>query len=159
MLLELRKYFLTLFLFFFYAATFAEESNLPVYVLQNDSKIKAILFDTFGTVVDWRGTMVGEFHTFFQQKKIKHIDVEQFVESWVNAYAEDMGQISEGKKPFLTVDELNKKSLDKTLKHYSIFNDFSEKQRENMWLVWHRLKPWPDSVSGFNSLYASLDCY
>ncbi len=114
--------------------------------------IKAVLFDTFGTVVDWRGTMVSEFSSLFQTKKISGISAETFVETWVMAYSDNMSKISEKKGPFATVDALNKLSLDETLKKHNLFNRFTPIERHHMWLVWHRLKAWPDSVNGLNEL-------
>lgn len=113
--------------------------------------VKAILFDTFGTVVDWRGSMVSEFNDLFKAHDID-INVENFVEDWVNAYSDNMAKLSQDPNNFKTVDELNKLALDATLKKHHIYHHFSEQQREHMWLMWHRLKPWPDSVSGLNQL-------
>ncbi len=113
--------------------------------------IKAILFDTVGTVVDWRSSMVNEFQPLFKHKDLS-INAESFVEGWVNAYAENIEKISTHPENFKTVDELNDISLDNTLKKYRIFSLFSTPQRKHMSLVWHRLKPWPDSVAGLNQL-------
>ncbi len=114
--------------------------------------IKAVLFDIFGTVVDWRGTMVKEFSSLFLQKGITDIDCEAFVESWVTAYSQNMSDISEDKKPFAIVDELNKIALDHTLDQYHITDRFSDVEKEHMWMIWHRLEPWPDSISGIDKL-------
>ena len=114
--------------------------------------IKAVLFDVFGTVVDWRGTMVKEFGRLFRQKGITEIDCEEFVEVWVSAYSKNMGEISEGKRAFTIVDELNKLALNETLQRYNIAGKFSEEEIEKMWMVWHRLEPWPDSVVGIDKL-------
>src|SRR5436853_45105 len=107
--------------------------------------IKAILFDIFGTVVDWRGTMVKELNGFFNQKGITDVNVEDFVEIWVNAYSKNMHEISEGKRAFALVDELNKIALIETLQKYNIADKFTEDEKEHIWMVWHRLEPWPDS--------------
>lgn len=119
---------------------------------KKNNKIKAILFDTFGTLVDWRGSMKKELDIIFQNKKIRNIDLEAFVEAWVMAYSDNMSDISEGKKKFETVDELNRQSLNKTLKKYGIFNHFTLNDRNHIYWIWHRLTPWPDSVLGLNIL-------
>lgn len=118
--------------------------------------IKAVLFDVFGTVVDWHGTMLQEFITLFHQKEITDVTSEEFVEAWVDAYAENMSQISEGKAPFETVDALNRVALDNTLEKYHLLEKFTDSERQQMWLIWHRLTPWPDSVPGLNKLKESF---
>ncbi|KGP62712.1 hypothetical protein EP47_13480 [Legionella norrlandica] len=117
-----------------------------------DDYIKFVLFDIFGTVVDWRGTMVKEFGILFDQKGIRNVDCEELVEIWVNAYSENMKNISEGKNSFATVDELNERALNKTLQEFHIYNKFTEMERKQMWMIWHRLRPWPDSVFGINKI-------
>lgn len=118
---------------------------------QNDF-IKAVLFDVFGTVVDWRGSMVKEFSELFDQKEITNINCEEFVEKWVNTYAENMRKISEGTSAFALVDELNRIALNNILREYHLFDVLTCDEREHMWLIWHWLTPWPDSVSGINAL-------
>ena len=114
--------------------------------------IKAVLFDIFGTVVDWRGTMVKEFSGLFSQKGIMDVNCEEFVEIWVSAYSKNMCEISEGKRSFTIVDELNKIALNETLQKYNIADKFTDEETEQMWMVWHRLEPWPDSVFGIDKL-------
>ena len=120
-------------------------------VLQKDC-IKAVLFDIFGTVVDWRGTMVKEFRDFFSQKGIIDVNCEEFVEIWVNAYSKNMREISEGNRSFTLVDELNIIALTETLLKYNIADKFTDEETKQMWMVWHRLEPWPDSVFGITKL-------
>ena len=128
------------------------QANTVLAEPTQDPTIKAVLFDTFGTVVDWRGTMLDEFTALFKQKGIDDGMCDTFVTSWVQAYAENMRAVNEGRIPFATVDELNQMALDKTLQAYDWFERFSSEERHRMWSVWHRLRPWPDSVSGLNEL-------
>ncbi len=118
--------------------------------------IKAVLFDIFGTVVDWRGTMVSEFSGLFNQKGIADINCEDFVETWVNAYSNNMHEISEGKKPFALVDELNRIALNETLQKHNIIDQFTDEEKTQMWMIWHRLEPWPDSILGIDKLKAQF---
>lgn len=111
-----------------------------------------ILFDVFGTLVDVRGTMIREFNLLFMHEGITHISCEEFTEAWINAYSDNMKNICEGRSSFATVDGLNKFALDKTLEQFQIYNEFNEHEREHMCLIWHRLTPWPDSVSGIIQL-------
>lgn len=96
--------------------------------------------------------MVKELAMLFRQKGIQNVDCEDFVEIWVNAYSKNMKNISEGKSLFATVDELNKNALNITLEKYSIYNKCTEFERDQIWIVWHRIEPWPDSVSGINKI-------
>jgi 2-haloacid dehalogenase len=137
--------------FMFCTCAYSTESSQALNKKQNTA-IKAVLFDTFGTVVDWRGTMITEFSVLFKKKKITEVTCETFIEALVSAYAENMSKISEHKIPFATVDELNKIALEETLKSYNIFEKFTEKERHNMWMVWHRLNAWPDSAPGLVQL-------
>lgn len=114
--------------------------------------IKAVLFDIFGTVVDWRETLVKELDRLFNQKGISNINSEEFVEIWVSAYSENMKQISSGQQSFALLDELNHLALNKTLQQYTIFDPFTDEEREQMWMLWHQLKPWQDSVSGISKI-------
>lgn len=116
------------------------------------SGIKAVLFDVFGTVVDWRGTLVKAFSEIFNEKGFHAIDCEEFVEQLSNAYSDNMTKTSEGKQAFVTVDDLNRIALDTLLKEYNIFHRVTEDERDQMWMFWRQLKPWPDSVPGINKL-------
>ena len=120
------------------------------------SCIKAVLFDVFGTVVDWRGTMVNQLNQLFQQKGIIQVNCEEFIEIWVNAYSENMKEISEGKKTFATVDALNKIALLQTLQNFALLNEFTDEEQDLICMIWHQLEPWPDSVSGINKIKTQL---
>ncbi|MDP3704917.1 MAG: haloacid dehalogenase type II [Legionellaceae bacterium] len=124
----------------------------PAIASNLNTPIKAVLFDVFGTVVDWHGTMTQEFDVLFQQKKITTVSSEAFVESWVEAYSQNMSNISEGNAPFETVDVLNQIALDDTLKTYHLLEKFTENERITMWMIWHRLAAWPDSSPGISTL-------
>ncbi len=117
-----------------------------------DKPIKYVLFDVFGTVVDVRGTMINEFTAVFAQKGFQHLSCDEFIEAWINAYSENMRAICEGARAFATVDELNLIALNKVLMQFQIDDQFTGAERENLWLIWHRLTPWPDSVSGLQHL-------
>jgi len=114
--------------------------------------IEVILFDVFGTVVDWRYSMSREFKHWFKLKEIEHIDVESCVLFWVTAYSNNMRKISQGERRFDLVDNLNKESLITTLQHYQIDNKFNQSEIDELWRIWRRLTPWPDSLTGVKLL-------
>lgn len=113
---------------------------------------KAVLFDTFGTIVDWRGSMIKEFDALFLQKSITHVDSGEFADAWAHAYSENIANIYEGRAPFLTVDELNKMALEQILSQYHISDRFTAEEKDHLWHVWHRLDAWPDSAPGIDAL-------
>lgn len=131
---------------------FAKHNTTQGLKATSNHCIRAVLFDVFGTVVDWRRTMVKAFSDIFAKKGIKNITSDGFVEAWVNAYSENMQKISEGERPFVIVDELNKLALNELLEKYGIFDKFTNEEKKQMVMVWHRLKPWPDSISGINKI-------
>ena len=116
------------------------------------TQIRAVLFDVFGTVVDWHGTLVDEIGQQLKFNKITNVNSEAIVKDWVAAYSINMNLINKGLVPFETLDVLNQKALDKTLEKYGILNQFSIAQRNHMLMIWHRLRPWPDAVEGIDKL-------
>lgn len=117
---------------------------------------KAILFDTFGTVVDWRGSMVTSLNQAFKQKKITHIRSEDFADAWAGSYADSIDAINTGDAPFVTVDVLNLRSLQKLLETYQVSDKFTQAETEELAMIWHKLDAWPDAKEGLKSLRKSL---
>ncbi len=116
----------------------------------NLSEVKALTFDVFGTVVDWRGSLIREGE---QLGKAKRIDVDwaAFADKWRGGYGPSMARVRSGKLPWTKIDALHRMILDELLEEFGItcLNE-EEKQRWNK--VWHRLTPWPDSASGLGRL-------
>jgi 2-haloacid dehalogenase len=103
---------------------------------------KAILFDTFGTVVDWRGSLIGEL-TGFGDRRGLVADWTGLVDAWRGAYAPSMQRVRSG--------ELHRDSLGALLPAFGL-EALGEADRAWMNLGWHRLGPWPDSVPGLHRL-------
>jgi len=115
------------------------------------SKLKLIIFDTFGTVVDWHGSIVDE-GTCLGEKYGFSIDWHTFVNTWrEDGYVKVMHDIANGLRPWEFVDVLHKRKLIKLTEEYGITR-ISAEDLNNFNLVWHRLKPWPDSLTGLARL-------
>lgn len=112
----------------------------------NLSSIKALTFDVFGTVVDWRSSIIKECEVLWQSKRIS-IDCEQFADKWRAGYAPSMDKVRKGELPWTSIDELHRMVLDDLLDEMGI-SDLSEQEIDHLNRAWHRLKPWPDSVPG-----------
>lgn len=114
--------------------------------MNTGSHIKALAFDVFGTVVDWRSTIIREGEKLGKKKSIS-IDWADFADAWRSRYVPSMGRVRQGDIPWTNLDGLHRASLEKLLEEFQIEN-LSESEKENFNRVWHRLDPWPDAVEG-----------
>jgi 2-haloacid dehalogenase len=108
--------------------------------------VKALVFDTFGTVVDWRGSIIAEGEAWGKAKGL-NIDWPRFADRWRAGYAPAMEKVRKGEMPWTKLDALHRMLLDDLLKEFAI-TGLSEAEKDQWNRVWHRLKPWPDSVAG-----------
>ncbi|HEY7387013.1 MAG TPA: haloacid dehalogenase type II [Bryobacteraceae bacterium] len=112
--------------------------------------VKALIFDTFGTVVDWRGSIVEEGTAWGKARNL-NIDWAAFADHWRAGYRPAMDKVRKGELPWTNLDGLHRMLLEDLLKEFRI-EGLSEAEKENWNRVWHRLKPWPDSVAGLTRL-------
>jgi len=112
--------------------------------------VKALTFDTFGTVVDYRSSIVDEGQALARAKHL-NVDWEKFADAWRADYAPSMNRVRTGELPWTTLDRLNRIILDRLLVQFKV-TGLSEAEIEDFNHVWHRLKPWPDAVSGLTRL-------
>lgn len=112
--------------------------------------VKAILFDTFGTVVDWRSSVIAEM-TIFGEKRGFTGDWAGFADAWRAAYHPSMDRVRKGELPWTILDVLHRASLEKLLPQFGV-TGLSEVELDHLNRVWHRLTPWPDSVAGLTRL-------
>jgi 2-haloacid dehalogenase len=114
------------------------------------SGVKALVFDTFGTVVDWRGSIIAEGTAWGKAKGIS-LDWARFADRWRAGYAPAMDKVRKGEMPWTKLDMLHRAMLDGLLKEFGI-TGLTEEEKDHWNRVWHRLKPWPDSVAGLARL-------
>ncbi len=103
---------------------------------------KALLFDTFGTTVDWYSSMLAHAERIGAETGIS-ADWQGLVREWRAHYKPAIKPVREGKRPWTGFDELHREELDKIAKKYGAGNLTSD-QRDRLTHGWHELKPWPD---------------
>ncbi len=114
------------------------------------ANLKALVFDTFGTIVDWRSSVIAEGMAWGKAKGLK-IDWAQFADRWRLGYRPAMDKVRKGQIPWTRLDDLHRMILEDLLKEYKI-EGLSEEEKVSWTHVWRRLKPWPDSVEGLTRL-------
>jgi len=112
--------------------------------------VKALVFDVFGTVVDWRGSMLRELEALGRTKGVA-VDWAAFVEDWRRGYQPAMQRVRSGELPWTRLDDLHRMILDKILVDFHI-TGLSEAETADLNRAWHRLQPWPDAVAGLTRL-------
>ena len=113
--------------------------------------IKALTFDVFGTVVDWRGGVAREAAAFFDKHGIGGIDPVGFATAWRTLYQPSMEKVRSGEVPFTKLDVLHRWNLDSLLTEHNI-EGIPEDDIDDLNRAWHRLDPWPDAVEGLTRL-------
>src|SRR5262249_6372888 len=106
--------------------------------------------DVFGTVVDWRGSVIRELETLFGAKGIA-VDRAAFADDWRGGYQPAMQRVRTGGLPWTKIDVLHRSILDGLLEKDRI-DTLSEAEKDHLNRAWHRLDPWPDAVDGLQRL-------
>jgi 2-haloacid dehalogenase len=112
--------------------------------------IKALLFDVFGTVVDYRSTIVKEGEGWNQRKGLE-IDWAMFSDAWRSRYRPTMDRVLRKEIPWMNLDDLHHMILKELLLEFDI-SGLSDEEIEHLNYVWHRLEPWGDAVPGLHLL-------
>lgn len=110
----------------------------------------ALLFDVFGTLVDWRSSIIAELETFGERRGVV-ADWTALADDWRRAYVPSMDRVRRGQIPWQNLDELHRASLAVLLDRYGIAA-FGTAERDVLVRAWHRLTPWPDVVTGLGRL-------
>lgn len=112
--------------------------------------MKALGFDVFGTVVDWRASIIREGEALGRAKGLD-VDWVAFTDAWRGLYQPALEKVRSGAMPWTRLDDLHRMSLDRLLEDFKI-KGLSAAEIEHLNRVWHRLDPWPDSVPGLTRL-------
>jgi len=114
------------------------------------AEIKALTFDVFGTVADWRGTLIREGRLLGERKGLD-VDWIQFADAWRAGYGPSMHRVRMGELPWMNIDALHRMILEELLVDFNI-GDLSDDEKDHLNRVWHRLDPWPDARAGLERL-------
>ncbi|MET0652945.1 MAG: haloacid dehalogenase type II [Hyphomicrobiaceae bacterium] len=112
--------------------------------------VQALLFDVFGTVVDWRSSIIADLTRFGADRGLK-ADWAAFTDEWRALYQPAMEEVRSGRRAWTILDVLHRESLAQLLEKHAI-TGLSEADKDHINRVWHRLNPWPDTVEGLRRL-------
>ena len=134
------------------------------------SQVRALTFDVFGTVVDWRSSVIREVEAAAAgvgvevdaPRRAQHADREvggggsgfdaaAMADDWRAGYPRMMQEVREGKRAWDTIDALHRVILEELIPKYGL-DALSEDARDDLNRAWHRLDPWPDAVEGLTRL-------
>jgi 2-haloacid dehalogenase len=110
----------------------------------------AIVFDTFGTIVDWRGSLIADLSGYGNGRGI-NTDWPALVDAWRAAYRPSLDRVRKGEVPWTKLDDLHRSSLDQLVVEFGI-TGLTEEDLRHINRGWHRLDAWPDSVPGLTRL-------
>ena len=111
---------------------------------------KALLFDVFGTVVDWRGSIIAEGETFGRPRGLD-VDWAAFADGWRAKYQPAMQRVRDGQTGWVKLDDLHRQNLDELLEEMAI-TGLTRDEIDHWNRVWHRLNAWPDTIEGLTRL-------
>jgi len=114
------------------------------------AQVKALTFDVFGTVVDWRGSIARQAKELARAKGLR-VNAARFADAWRAGYRPAMDRVARGELPWTKIDDLHRIILDQILEKFKI-TALTEDEKRDLNFAWHRLKPWPDSVKGLKRL-------
>jgi 2-haloacid dehalogenase len=116
-------------------------------------KVKALVFDVFGTVVDWREGIARDAAPFLARHGGSGIDPRAFADAWRKRYQPAMEACRSGRRPFTRLDVLHRENLDLVLRDHGLDPaKIGEAELEDLNRAWHRLDPWPEAVAGLTRL-------
>jgi 2-haloacid dehalogenase len=116
------------------------------------SGIKALVFDVFGTVVDWRSGVAREVAGFIASRKLT-VDPLDFADAWRREYVPAMAEVRAGNRGFVRLDVLHRENLVKVLQGLGVNPEsIPAATLDELNLAWHKLDPWPDAVPGLARL-------
>jgi 2-haloacid dehalogenase len=115
--------------------------------------VKALVFDVFGTVVDWREGIAREMAPLLASHGHGAIDPRAFADAWRRRYQPAMEECRAGRRPFTRLDVLHRENLDGVLRDHGIEPEaIGAAALDDLNRAWHRLDPWPEAVAGLTRL-------
>jgi 2-haloacid dehalogenase len=112
-----------------------------------------MVFDVFGTVVDWRSGVARDAAAFLAHYGAGRVDPAAFADAWRRRYSPSLEEVRGGRRPFTRLDVLHRESLEAVLEEFGIDRmSVPASVLDDLNLAWHRLDPWPDSIAGIARL-------
>ncbi len=112
--------------------------------------VRALIFDVFGTVVDWRGSIIEQCAAFGQARGIER-DWAAFADAWRGKYRPFMDKVRTGELPWTNLDALHRMALEEVLAEFAI-DGLTDGEKAEVNFFWHRLRPWADAAPGLYRL-------
>lgn len=112
--------------------------------------VAALVFDVFGTVVDWRSSIIRDLEAFGRERGLK-ADWTALTDAWRAGYQPSMDRVRKGELAWTVIDDLHRETLERLLPEFGI-TGLSEADKDHLNRAWHRLDPWPDSIAGLTRL-------
>ncbi|GIL40072.1 haloacid dehalogenase type II [Roseiterribacter gracilis] len=113
-------------------------------------EIRALVFDVFGTVVDWRASIARQVETLARVRGLT-VDGTAIADAWRGLYQPSMSAVRDGTRPFVDLDVLHRESLDALVEQHGL-GSLDDADRHALVLAWHQLDAWPDVVEGLTRL-------
>jgi 2-haloacid dehalogenase len=113
--------------------------------------VEALIFDVFGTCVDWRTGVSREAARVAAEKQLD-IDADAFADYWRGRYQPAMQRIRSGNRGYVALDDLHLENLSETLSAFELDAEFDAAERQAFNAAWEKLPPWPDVVEGLEQL-------
>ena len=133
-----------------WSAVFAGRAAAAQAAPESARGVQVLVFDTFGTVVDWRSSVIAEGEKLGREKGLK-VDWAAFADAWRGGYGPAMNRVRTGQLPWTKLDVLHRMTLDGLLEKFKI-EGLTEDEKKHLNKVWHRLHGWPDAVAGLTRL-------
>jgi 2-haloacid dehalogenase len=112
---------------------------------------RALLFDVFGTCVDWRSSVIVEGEALAGRLGLDGVAWPALADAWRARYQPQLATVRSGARPWTNLDVLHREALDQVLADFAL-DAVPAADRADFNLVWHRLAPWPDTVAGLRLL-------
>lgn len=117
------------------------------------ANVKVLVFDTFGTVADWRGSIARKGAALAKRRDLPETDWDAFARAWRAGYKPGMARVQSGERPWTAIDVIHRERLDEIIPEFGLDAGLNEADRQAMNLWWHQLDPWPDCIPGLKRLH------
>lgn len=115
-----------------------------------DHGIEVLIFDVFGTVVDWRSALLAEYRALAARKDWS-VDGQRFLDSWESVRRKTFDRVNDGAIPWVNLSRIYRRRLDEVLDEFALCG-LDDAERDAFTHAWCRPDPWPDSLPALHRL-------